>query len=142
MRNLIVVGVLAGSLASGCGKKKTCTTATADSFVGKAPTAELGKALGDLASRNKVCTVMMHPNIIMAGSRPDAVDTIEAALKVAGFVLVPGRVTEQGRAIVFGFARTRDEKTGDLVELSLTTGDDCEAGDVCVENLGYSVVPR
>jgi hypothetical protein len=139
-----IVYVIALSLvSSACSKGKSCPTQTVESFVGSSvPNAELATALTDLASRNKVCGTSKAKVVISGGSRSTAMDAIHAALKNAGFHDVPGRGRSDGSTITVGYFKGKDATNGDLVELAVSTGDDCEFGDVCVENMGYSVVPR
>lgn len=136
--------VIASSLVlTGCSKGKTCSTQSTEAFVGsRAPSAELAAALGSLASRNRVCGTSNRATLVIAGSRSSAVDAIDAALKGAGFHDVPGRSRSEGSTMILSFFKTKDATNGDLVELAVRSGDDCEFGDVCVENRGYSVVPR
>lgn len=127
-------------LSSACGAKKTCEPDTVAHFAGTAPSPELSVAFLKLGA--KACTVAGKANLVLPGSRASATDKLDAVMKDAGFHDVPGRDRAEGSDFVFSYFKAKSDKDGDLVELLVKTGDSCPAGDVCIENRGYSVVPR
>jgi hypothetical protein len=129
-------------LVSACDSSKTCAPQPIERFLGTVPDAQLDKELRDLASGNQVCTTPQGASIVMRGPRSSAVDAIDVAMKRAGFHGIPGRDRSDAFGIILSYGKSKDADNGNLVELRVAVDGDCEAGEVCVENLGYRVVPK
>ena len=134
----VVIAICLGVVCSAC-KGKTCTTQTAESFIGEAPDSQLADSLKKLAAANKVCGTSQRAYIVLSGSRSSAVDTLALTMKGAGFHEVPGRGRTEGSTIVVSYAKAKDATNVNLVELAVSPSDECAYGDVCVTNYGYSV---